>query len=437
MQPDVNAPVVEAHEDQQVDLTLAQLQQDLQEQLQQHQRSRAAQPAAASSGGSLPSSMQRSADSSAATDPAEEAAAASEAAAGEEAAAAGAVPASTLISSSQPASTCEDESEWHLVSPSGSVRLHGGSSSSSRASFDCSGASPRTGSHADADEAAARLAGDDEGGSCCGSEPEAARTHTDDLAASILGHSVLTRGSMLGSAGGDEAPTATAAVHGSDAGTQAARLLSSEAGTDGLPAADAAPAGADEGTGAADAAADAAAKDGAAAAGVEQAGVDAEVLTGLGLLGGEVARLVGAAQGRAGASLQGLREWLLESLAALVQSGRVSQAACVSTRESIQRSLHVMAKQGGIAAAAVGAAADWRLVLSSAAAVVCLAMWMRSRNEAATLRASLRRRDHELSKLVMRLVSLQELLNQGQGLPISRYMRYEGAATVAAAASYM
>jgi hypothetical protein len=56
---------------------------------------------------------------------------------------------------------------------------------------------------------------------------------------------------------------------------------------------------------------------------------------------------------------------------------------------------------------------------------------------AAGLRASLRRRDHELSKLVMRLVSLQELLNQGQGLPLNRYMRYEGAATVAAAASYM
>jgi hypothetical protein len=53
----------------------------------------------------------------------------------------------------------------------------------------------------------------------------------------------------------------------------------------------------------------------------------------------------------------------------------------MSTSESLQRSLHIMAKQGGIAAAAVGAAADWRLVLSSAAAVVCLAMWMRSRNE--------------------------------------------------------
>lgn len=41
----------------------------------------------------------------------------------------------------------------------------------------------------------------------------------------------------------------------------------------------------------------------------------------------------------------------------------------------------------------------------------------------------LRRRDHELSKLVMRVVSLQELLNQGQTLPITRYMRYEGGVT--------
>lgn len=56
---------------------------------------------------------------------------------------------------------------------------------------------------------------------------------------------------------------------------------------------------------------------------------------------------------------------------------------------------------------------------------------------AAVLRAALRRRDHELSKLVMRLVSLQELLNQGQALPITRYMRYEGAPSAAAAASYM
>jgi hypothetical protein len=43
---------------------------------------------------------------------------------------------------------------------------------------------------------------------------------------------------------------------------------------------------------------------------------------------------------------------------------------------------------------------------------------------AASLRASLRRRDHELSKLVMRLVSLQELLNQGQALPLNRYVSY-------------
>lgn len=50
----------------------------------------------------------------------------------------------------------------------------------------------------------------------------------------------------------------------------------------------------------------------------------------------------------------------------------------------------------------------------------------------------LRRRDHELSKLVMRVVSLQELLNQGQALPITRYMRYEGAGGPSmAAANYL
>jgi hypothetical protein len=38
-------------------------------------------------------------------------------------------------------------------------------------------------------------------------------------------------------------------------------------------------------------------------------------------------------------------------------------------------------QQDGLAAAAVHAAGDWRWLLSSAAAVVCLAMWMRSRKE--------------------------------------------------------
>jgi hypothetical protein len=49
------------------------------------------------------------------------------------------------------------------------------------------------------------------------------------------------------------------------------------------------------------------------------------------------------------------------------------------------------------------------------------------------LRTMLRRRDHELSKLVMRVVSLQELINQGGHLqPIGRYARFEGAAVSSA-----
>lgn len=52
------------------------------------------------------------------------------------------------------------------------------------------------------------------------------------------------------------------------------------------------------------------------------------------------------------------------------------------------------------------------------------------------LRMMLRRRDHELSKLVMRVVSLQELINQGGHLQpsISRYTRFEGATV---SATYM
>lgn len=64
-----------------------------------------------------------------------------------------------------------------------------------------------------------------------------------------------------------------------------------------------------------------------------------------------------------------------------------------------------------------------------------------STNRANLLRTMLRRRDHELSKLVMRVVSLQELINQGAHLQhttssISRYTRFEGAA-VTTATTYM
>jgi hypothetical protein len=308
------------HEDQQVDHSLVQLQQDLQEQLQQHQFTSAEQPAAAaaSSGDGLSASMH----SAAADTSTEDAVTAAEAAAGEEAAAepaaaaaaeaaAAAVPASTLISnsSSKPAS-CYDESEWHLVSPNGSVRLRG--PASSRGSFDYAGISPRIGSVTDADDAAARMMGDDDEGvtSCCsGSDTETTHTPKDDLAASILGHSVLMRGSHFGSAADSEA-AAAAEMQGSDDGMDALRaasMVSSEGGIDGLMAA-AAPAG--------PAAEAAAAVESPASGGVVES---SEVLTGLGLLGGEVAQLVGAAQGSAAMSLQGLREWLMESLAALVQ----------------------------------------------------------------------------------------------------------------------
>jgi hypothetical protein len=315
------------HEDQQVDHSLAQLQQDVQEQLQQHQFSSSAeQPAAASSSSSSPSaSMHTAADDSsrAAAAPAEAAAdeAAPTPAAAEPAAAAADVPASTLMTSSKPASSCGDDAEWHLVSPNGSVRLRGGSTSS-RTSFDYTGcgASSRIGSDADAADAAAGMLADDAGEgltvrSCCsGSDTETSHTPKDDLAASILGHSVLTHGSHFGSAtAAEDAAAAAAEMQGSDDGMEALRaasMLSSEGGLNGLAAAEA-PVGADDGL-------TTAAEDGAAA-GLQQGAVDAEVLTGLGLLGGEVAQLVGAAQGKAAVTLQGLREWLVESLAALVQ----------------------------------------------------------------------------------------------------------------------
>lgn len=304
----------QVHEDQQVDLSLAQLQQDLQEQLQQHQRSSAEQPAAADSG-SLAASMHSTTPGAAAVEaPAGEAAAAAD----EPAAAVEAAPAASLAHSSKPAS-CEDESEWHLVSPNGSVHLRGAGSSSSRGSFDYSGVSPRIGSDAGssaADNAAQLMAAADESGS----DSEASHTPKDALAASILGHSVLMgrSASCFGSDNADaSAATAAAdemhAASNSDDGMEALReasMVSGEGGLDGLAAAD-------------DAAASAAATAAAAAGASGGAAVEAEVLTGLGLLGGEVAQLVGAAQGGAAGALAGLREWLLDSLAALVQVGLI------------------------------------------------------------------------------------------------------------------
>jgi hypothetical protein len=322
----------QVHEDQQIDHSLAQLQQDVQEQLQQHQFSSSAEQRADDSG-DLSAPMHTAADdssSSAAAVTEDAAAAADEAAptAAEPAAAAAAdVPASTLMTASKPASSCGDDYEWHLVSPNGSVRLRGGSTSS-RTSFDYTGCgvSPRIGSDADAAEAAAGMLADDsvEGltvKSCCsGSDTETSHTPKDDLAACILGHSVLMRGSHFGSATASEDAAAAAGeeMQGSDDGMEALRaasMLSSEGGLDGLAAAEAAPAGAEDSL-----TTSAAAKDGAGQQqGVGGGAVDAEVLTGLGLLGGEVAQLVGSAQGKAAMTLQGLREWLMESLAALVQ----------------------------------------------------------------------------------------------------------------------
>jgi len=65
----------------------------------------------------------------------------------------------------------------------------------------------------------------------------------------------------------------------------------------------------------------------------------------------------------------------------LVQGGRSSHAACMSGYQTTIRNLQLAAKQGGLTAAAVNVAGDWRIVLSSAAAVVCLALWLRSRKE--------------------------------------------------------
>lgn len=346
----------QVHEDQHIDHTLAQLKQDLTQQLQ-HQLSGPQQvlhEAAGSGHQSLSASMHVAADTNTAPDTAaastelqqpeqqpadasfEAAAAAVDepvmAEAPEQQAAAAAEPAAASpagpTSESSEKLSCEDESEWQLVSPHGSVRLPG---STGRDSFEYAGVAGATLEVASAS-------------SCSGSDTTS--SPKDELAESILGNSVLMAAGAAAASGSSRLAghiAAAAELHtGSDDGMEAVReasLVSAEGGLEGLL-----------GSSQAAAAVAAATEDGAAvvlaspqveanstlaaAAGQEQQAVqgipETEVLTGLGLLRGEIAHLVGAAQGKAVLSLQGLREWLLESLAALVQVGRLGSALHVN-----------------------------------------------------------------------------------------------------------
>ena len=151
---------------------------------------------------------------------------------------------------------------------------------------------------------------------CC-SEPGA--SPKEALAASILGASVLGTVvplSELRAADAHDA-AAAAAVGDEDANPAAASLAPSECGSEATAAALHPAASCPCPGPSLDAGGD----------GSQQPVEDA--VTGLGLLACEAAGLAGAAHEAAAASLGALHEWLMESLAALVQGGRSGHAACL------------------------------------------------------------------------------------------------------------
>jgi len=130
------------------------------------------------------------------------------------------------------------------------------------------------------------------------------------------------------------------------------------------------------------------------------------------------AAALGGMQG-AGAALaggvDGLMGWIRESLVMLLEGVRCgSQNALLAIQGSLGKVMSglVLQKGGGL---------DWTQIITSAACAVMLVGLVYSYKENGKLRTMLRRRDHELSKLVMRVVCLQELLHQQRSLAMTRY----------------
>lgn len=124
--------------------------------------------------------------------------------------------------------------------------------------------------------------------------------------------------------------------------------------------------------------------------------------------------LQGASAALAG-GLEGVREWAMASATLLLEGVRAGgHNAVLAIQGAVSRLLSgVMITKGS--------SLDWTHIITSAACAVLLGALVFTYKENGKLRNMLRRRDHELSKLVMRVVSLQELLHQQRSLAMSRY----------------
>ncbi|GBF95223.1 hypothetical protein Rsub_07938 [Raphidocelis subcapitata] len=121
----------------------------------------------------------------------------------------------------------------------------------------------------------------------------------------------------------------------------------------------------------------------------------------------------------AGAELGALSRWLIESVAALAQSARGGGAAVQDAlRGAMERLLEALPHTGKGGAGDV----DWLAVMLAGGAVsaAAAALFLLHRNS--LLRSALHQRDRELAKLVVRIMSLQEVLaGHHRHHPVTRY----------------
>jgi hypothetical protein len=113
-----------------------------------------------------------------------------------------------------------------------------------------------------------------------------------------------------------------------------------------------------------------------------------------------------------------LSRWLVESVAMLAQSTRGGGAAVHDAlRAATARLLEALPRTGKGGAGDV----DWLTVLlaSGAVSAAAAALFLLHRNS--LLRSALHQRDRELAKLVVRIMSLQEVLAGHHRHPVTRY----------------
>eukprot|EP00877_Chromochloris_zofingiensis_P004274 jgi/Chrzof1/13848/Cz08g14230.t1 len=113
--------------------------------------------------------------------------------------------------------------------------------------------------------------------------------------------------------------------------------------------------------------------------------------------------------------------WMMESMAMLVQSAR---RGTQSVKDAVADALDHLLQLLPHKSKEDGAAVDWKFLGVAAGCVATTAVAVFAVYRNFRLSKDLKTRDHELAKLVMRVVSLQEIMNQHLRQPITRYTSY-------------